>query len=309
MSKTPFPNSIAQLLWFVRVVDAGSFAEAARRAGVTTSALSKAITRFEQAHGVRLLHRSTHSLSLTMEGDRLLAAGKALMREIGTVEETLADVGGDGAAGRVKVSAPASFGRLHLVPAIGKFLSHHPHIKIELSLDDDVADLAANGIDFAVRTGTLDHLPGLVSRKFSSFAWIVCAAPEYLAANGTPTVPEELKGHRVIAFRNRATGQIDNWNLRHPSAGTPVRYVPQPQHTIDDGESAWQLIRSGLGIGWAPSWLGPEDLRAGRVVEVMKEWRGEESALLTVRLDTRHTPKRTRAVMDMIHGLSVGWKL
>ena len=163
------------------------------------------------------------------------------------VEETLADVGSDGAAGRVKVSAPASFGRLHLVPAIGDFLLQHPDIRIELSLDDDMADLAANGIDFAVRTGALDHLPGLVSRKFSSFHWIVCASPEYLAENGTPNSTDDLRDHRVIAFRNRATGQVDNWQLGNPTTGLQMRYVPNPQHIIDDGEGAWHLIRSGLG--------------------------------------------------------------
>src|ERR1700761_6352878 len=115
MSTPPISSSLQQLVWFVRVVEAGSFAEAARRSGISTSAMSKAISRLEQSHGVRLLHRTTHSLSLTEEGDRLLIEGRQLLNELDRVEASLAGIGIQGAAGRVRIAAPIAFARTCLM--------------------------------------------------------------------------------------------------------------------------------------------------------------------------------------------------
>jgi DNA-binding transcriptional LysR family regulator len=307
MSIPPIPSSLLQLLWFARVVEAGSFAEAARRAGVSTSAISKAISRFEQVHGARLFHRTTHSLSLTEEGDRLLGDSRLLLSDLERAETALADFGSRGAAGRVRVTAPTAFARTCLLPELPGFLRAHPEIEIELQSSDDIVDLAAHGIDIAVRSGSLDGLPGHVVRKLYTFPWIACATPNYFRAHGTPTTPAELVDHALIGFRSKATGQVDSWRFTSPADHKSFHYVPRARHVFDDGETAWGMIRAGFGIGWAPSWLGLEDLRSGQVVEVFRAWRTAEAAISAVRLDKRLTPQRTQVVLDFIAALPAAW--
>ncbi|WP_339652074.1 LysR family transcriptional regulator [Halopseudomonas pelagia] len=308
MSLPPLPAGLTQLLWFVRVVEAGSFAEAARRAGTSTSALSKAVSRFERTYGVRLLHRTTHSLSLTDEGDRLLSEGRSLLNDLERSENLLADLGNSGVSGRVRLAAPTAFARTCLMPALPKFLSEHPEIDIELQFGDDIPDMAARGLDLAIRVEGPANWPGCISRKLFTFPWILCASPEYLCAKGKPLTPSDLAEHTQIGFRNRATGQIDSWNFKSPTDQKEIRYIPKPKYVFDDGESAWSMVRDGFGVAWAPRWLGLEDLRSGRVVEVMANWRTKESPLFAIRLQRRLTPKRTQLVLDFIASLTCEWQ-
>ncbi|WP_413742152.1 LysR family transcriptional regulator [Sodalis sp. RH15] len=309
MSIPPLPSGLLQLLWFVRIVEAGSFAEAARRAGTTTSSMSKAVSRFEKAHGVRLLHRTTHSLSLTDEGDRLLVEGRRLISELAQAENLLADLGNGGASGRVRIAAPAAFARRCIMPELPVFLRTHQGIQIELQFGDDIADLAARGIDIAIRAGELGGWPGYVSRELYRFPWIACASPDYLQRHGIPDTPSALSSHALIGFRNKATGQIDNWHFTSPATGDDVRHIPRAEHVFDDGEMVWEMVRAGFGICWAPSWLGLDDLRSGRVVEILKEWRTDASTLSAVRLQRRLTPRRTQIVMDFIAALPSSWQV
>lgn len=309
MSTPSLSPGLLQLLWFVRIVEAGSFAEAARRAGVTTSAMSKALARFEQKHGVRLLHRTTHALSLTDEGDRLLSQGRHLLDSLAQIETSLAELGTQSAVGRVRVTAPTAFARTCIMPELPVFLHAHPEINIEIQLGDEMADLATRGIDLAIRSGSLVGLPGHISRKLYSFPWVACATPEYLQRHGVPETPADLAGHTQIGFRNKGTGQIDNWRFVSPIDGKTIRYVPRSKHVFDDAETAWSIIRAGFGIGWAPAWLGLDDLRRGHVVEVLKDWRIAEEPLSAVRLEKRHTPARTQIVMDFLATLPSTWKI
>lgn len=307
MSVPPMSPSLLQLLWFVRIVEAGSLAEAARRAGTSASAMSKAISRFEQTHGVRLLHRTTHSLSLTDEGDLLFEKGRRLLCELEQVESVLSDLGERSTHGRVRVAAPSAFVQTCIVPELPGFLLAHPEIDIEILSGEEGSDLAANRIDIAIRTGDLSGTPGHTLRNFYGFPWIACATPEYLQRNGVPERPEQLDGHCLIGYRSKDTGQIDNWRFTSPADREAVRYVPRAKHVFDEGVAAWSIVRAGIGIGWAPTWLGLDDLRAGRVVEVMRPWRTTEAPLFGVRLDRRLTPKRTQTVMDFLAGLSSSW--
>ena len=143
MATPLFSSSLTQLLWFARIVEAGSFAEAARRAGTTTSAVSKALSRFESQHGVRLLHRTTHALSLTEEGERMLMLARGLLEEVSQVESALSGIGGEGASGRVRISVPSSFGRVCIMPALPAFLAAHPEIALEMHFSDAMVDLAS----------------------------------------------------------------------------------------------------------------------------------------------------------------------
>jgi DNA-binding transcriptional LysR family regulator len=297
VSTTSSIHRLLNLLSFVRVVEAGSFAEAARRAGTTTSAMSKAVARFEAANGIRLLHRTTHALSLTDEGERLLEGARDLLREAERLEASLEEAGDKGARGRVRISAPGSFIRACLSPLLPSLLKENPRIELELKFEDAPLDLGSEGVDIALRTGSLAGQPGLVARRLMTFPWVLCASPTYLAHHGAPKTPADLKEHHQIGFRHSGTGQLVTWLFStrgsSPSAA-PIRHVPRNR-----------LI---VGIGWVPAWCGLDDLRSGRVVELLREWRVPETPLSAVRLERRHTPRRTHRVLEFLSRAASAWE-
>jgi DNA-binding transcriptional LysR family regulator len=308
MSTTALPIDISQLHAFVRVVEAGSFSEAARRAGTTTSAMSKAIARFERTHGVRLLHRTTHSIALTDEGDRLVDAARTLFENLEKVEASLAEIATGKVAGRVRITAPTSFARACIMPRLPDFLRDNPTLQIEIKFRNEILDLAAEGVDIAIRSGPLDRLPGHQARKLFTFPWIACASPAYLAAHGAPTSPEDLVGHQHVGFRNPATGQVLSWRFSNGREKVAVRFTPKPTHVFDDAHSSLSLVREGFGIGWAPAWIVADDLKSGRLVEVMKARRVPEEPLWMVRTSGRQAPQRTLRAMEFLGSLASTWK-
>src|SRR3569832_1726710 len=293
MSTTSLPPDLSRLLAFVRVVEAGSFAEAARRAGTTTSAMSKAVARLEQARGMRLLHRSPHSLALTEEGERLMAAGRVLAESLARVHSALGVAACDD-GGRVRVTAPASFARACILPRLPALLRERPEIEIEVKFRNEILDLAAEGVDVAIRSGPLDRTPGHQARRLCTFSWIACASPAYLKARGTPAAPDELSAHDHVGFRNPANGQIQTWRFANPRGKAPIRVTPKPKHICDDAHASIALVADGFGIGWGPAWLVGEDLRAGRPVEELAPGPAPGVPLLMLRASGRRPPLRTQ---------------
>jgi DNA-binding transcriptional LysR family regulator len=303
----PLPSALTQMLWFVRIVEAGSFSEAARRSNTSTSAMSKAVSRLEQSHGVRLLNRSTHSLSLTAEGDRLLAVGKKLLADLEDAEAAFAGIGNQGSAGRVRLSAPRSFAIRCIMPRFPDFLREHPDIAIDLEFKNEFQNMAVRGIDIAVGSADVSGLPGHFVRQLCTFPWVACASPAYFADHGVPKTPSDLSKHRLVGYRDVATGQFESWRFRHPKTGSIVRHLPLPHHSFDDPEAAWSAIRGGFGIGFGPAWLGREDWERASIVETLREWRNEEAKLFAVRLDKKLTPKRVHAVQEFIVDVARSW--
>ena len=304
---TPLPlQSLLNILHLVRVMDAGSFAEAARRSGTTTSALSKAVTRLEQAHGIKLMHRTTHAISLTPDGEKLIEGARHLLREAEQLQGMLDRTGG-GVAGRVRLSAPGPLIRACLSPQLPALLRAHPRIELDLKVDDAQLDLAAEGIDIAIRIGSSDGQPGLVTRKLMSFPWVLCASPSYLQAMGGLASPADLARHHQIGFRDAGSGQLMTWQFTDPDGGGVVRHVPRNRLVVEDMTTIWAMVASGLGTAWLPAWCGLDDLRAGRVVELLRDWRAPETTIHAALLDRRLIPQRARRVLDGLADAAVAW--
>ena len=299
-------HSLLNILHLVRVMDAGSFSEAARRTGTTTSALSKAVTRLEQSHGVKLMHRTTHAISLTPDGEKLIEGARHLLREAEQLQSVLDRTGG-GMTGRVRLSAPGPFIRACLSPQLPALLRTHSGIELDLKIDDTQLDLAAVGVDIAIRIGTSDGQPGLVTRKLMTFPWILCAAPRYLETMGDLPAPSELHRHHQIGFRDAGSGQLMTWQFTDPNDGGCVRHVPRNRLVVEDMTTIWTMVVDGLGIAWLPAWCGLNDLREGRVVELLRVWRAPETAAHAAMLDRRHVPQRTRGVLDSLAAAAVAW--
>ena len=296
---------------FVRVVEAGSFAEAGRRLGMSTSGVSKAISRLEAEGGVRLLHRSTHALSLTDEGEQVLDDARDVLRGCERVGLALSQAADGGRAGRVRISAPPGFTRACLLPVLPRLLDAHPEIHVEIQASYDLIDLAEEGVDLALRTGPLAGLPGHVSQALFSSPWCAYATPGYLARRGAPLSPDELAGHDLIGFRNSGNGLVGAWRFQNPAArdeGGIVRHDPHARIVFDDGSAAYDMACNGYGIVWAPEWLALADLRRGRVVEVLKEWRSGAMLMSVVRRERRLTPQRIRTVIGFLDEAAKSWQ-
>lgn len=272
--------SFSQLRCFVAVVDAGSLAEAGRQLGMSTASVSKSIARLEQAAGAKLLHRSTHALSLTEDGERLLEPAREAVRAAGAFRQS---AGARAPSGWVRISAPVALMRDVLTPVLADFMRRHPEIRLDLRASNEIVDLARDGIDLAIRSGSLTRVPGHLQTTWFKFPWIVCASPEYLEGRPEPKRPDDLRAHALIGFRNQRTGQVRPWTFRRKQE--TIQIAPNPTSIFDDGASAWRAAVLGAGIVSAPLWLAAADVRAGRAVEVLQDWRDVDAVVSFVRRD------------------------
>ncbi len=297
MSTNPAGASLIQLRCYVAVVEAGSLAKAARRLGLTTSAMSRSIARLEASAGVRLLHRSTHALSLTEAGEQLLVPAREALDSFGRADALLAALAAEGSSGRVRISAPPAFMRTCLVPMLPSFLAEHPLVRLDLRATDAIVDLADAGVDLALRSGSLAGVPGHVGLPWFRFAWVACASPAYLARRGIPRTPEDLGSHDLIGFRNVRTGLVEGWQL----AGTRSPLPASAWHVVlDDAEAAWRAALAGIGIAWAPEWLAAEALASGTMVEVLEDRRSRMTPMSILRRRDNPVPARVKAVVTFL---------
>lgn len=287
-----------QLQCFVRIVDTGSFAEAGRQLGLSTSGISKTIARLEEMRGVRLLNRSTHSLSLTPEGEELIGLAREAVQSIEQVDTALTTAARDGAQGRVRVSAPTAFLSACLAPLTSAFRLAHPDILLDLRGSDQMIDLAEDGVDIVLRTGTVDGIPGHLQRTLFDFAWVACASPAYLSNRGEPSTPSDLSNHDLIGFRNQRTGVVDAWRFGTRDGGaSELRWYPSPALILDDANAVARTAIAGAGIAWAPRWLVADALRAGSLSPVLDEWACERTTMWMIRRNHALNPTRMDRVM------------
>jgi DNA-binding transcriptional LysR family regulator len=272
--------SFSQLRCFVAVVDAGTLAEAGRRLGMATASVSKAIARLEEAAGAKLIHRSTHALSLTEDGERLIGPAREAIRAAGVFQQSAVS---RAPSGWVRISAPVALTRDVLTPLLADFIRSHPEIRLDLRASNELVDLARDGIDLAIRSGSLTRLPGHLQTTWFKFPWVVCASPKYLEGSSEPKRPDDLREHALIGYRNQRTGQVRPWTFRRKQE--TIQIAPNPTSIFDDGASAWKATVSAAGIVSAPLWLAADDLRAGRVVELLREWRDVDTVVSFLRRD------------------------
>src|SRR5215813_10384059 len=202
-------DRLAAIEAFVRVAECGSFSQAAQRLHASKSVVSRQVGALEADLGVRLLHRTTRALTLTEAGRSYFERASRILADL---EEANASVGQLQAAprGRLRVSAPMSFGFLHLGPAVPDFLDRYPDVDIELVMNDRYVDLVDEGFDMAVRIGRLED-SSLVARKLAPARRTVCAAPAYLQTRGTPVSPDDLEAHECLCYSN--LGQSQEWRF------------------------------------------------------------------------------------------------
>jgi DNA-binding transcriptional LysR family regulator len=259
-------DRLREMEMFVRVVEAGSFSAAARDLNMGQPAVSKTIASLEDRLGVRLLTRSTRKLSPTEAGT---AFYERAVRAIGEADEAEAAAQGAGAGleGRLRVSAPVTFSRLHLVPMLGSFLDAHPKVQLDLLMDDRAVDLVAENIDVALRLGVLTD-SALRARKLGQGERLVIASPSYLARRGVPRTPADLLEHDGIIYGQSSGGQ--EWLFRRGTSETSV-YL-RTRLKLSAAEGVREAVLAGQGFAIASRWMFTPELKSGEVVSILEEW-------------------------------------
>lgn len=253
---------LQELDTLVRVVDAGSFAAAARALGLSPSALSKRVGQLEQALGVRLLQRTTRSLALTEAGRSAVERGRALLAELEQLEAELTGRRHE-ARGTLRVSAPIDFGRLVLAGPLARFAAEQPALGLELEFSDRLVDVVEEGFDAVVRIAPR-HDSGLVMRRLARCWLVACASPAYLEERGEPRRVADLGEHDCIGYTLQR-----RWRFRERGRRRSV--LPRTRLATNAGWSERALALEGLGIALLPSFLVAEDLAAGRLRSVLAE--------------------------------------
>jgi DNA-binding transcriptional LysR family regulator len=251
---------------FVRVVETGSFSAAARDLRLGQPAISKTIAALEERLGVRLLMRSTRQLAPTEAGT---AFYERALRAITEANEADAAAQGAGAGleGRLRICAPVTFARLHLVPKLGAFLDAHPRLRLELVMDDRMIDLVAENIDVALRLGNLND-SSLRVRKLAQAERYVVASPAYLTRRGVPSNPTDLLEHDGIIYGQSSGGQ--EWMFRRGSSETSIQL--RTRLTLSAAEGVREAVLAGQGFAITSRWMFAPELASGAVIPVLTEW-------------------------------------
>lgn len=291
-------DKLKQMAAFVDVVEKGSLARAALEQQITPVMLGRRIDALEKRLGVKLLHRTTRHLTLTEQGSVFLDYCRKLLHELEFAEKIVSD-GRHKATGHLIVSAPASFGRLHVAPHAPAFVAAHPKVQISFNLTDHVVDLVREGYELGIRIGgVLD--PNFVAVKLASNRRVVCGTPDYFERNGIPRTLDDLAQHNCLAF-NLQGGQQRGWYFQKD--GKPVTVKVAGNLDCNDGELLHRWASEGLGLAWRSTWEIQSQLASGQLITVLDDYALPDYDITAVYMQQRHLPAKVRFFIDALKAI------
>lgn len=285
-------DRFAAISAFIAVVDRHGFAPAARHLGLVPSAVTRHVAALEAHLGVRLLARTTRSVTLTEAGANYLERARRIMAELAEAEE-FAQSERLTPVGRLVVSAPAVFGRLHVAPLMAEFLNCHAGVQGQLLLSDRWVNMVEEGVDCAIRIGNLPD-SGLVARRIGETRRVIVAAPAYLAAHGMPREPRDITAHRIIRFS--AFEGAEEWRLFRD--GGEERVPIAPRLVTNSADAALCAAERGGGLTMVLAYQAREAIAAGRLVRILRDF---EPPLLPIQIAwpaARLIPAKLRAFIE-----------
>jgi DNA-binding transcriptional LysR family regulator len=278
----------------VKVVASGSFSEAARRLGVTRSAISKAITQLEQELGARLLDRTTRRVAPTEAGLAYYERCLAILAQISETEAQISRLH-DEPKGVLKVNGPMSFGTLYLGTAIADFMERYSDLKVELTLTDRMVDPLEEGVDVTVRIGAMVD-SSLIARRISSARIVLVASPAYIAEHGEPETPHDLMSHRCLHYGHSTT--VPRWNLTEN--GLPITVPIAACLSSNNGDTLRDAAVKGIGLARLPSFLVSGDIAAGRLEVVLANYPPQDITIHALYAPNRFLAAKTRLFIDFL---------
>lgn len=280
---------------FAAIAEAGSFTRAGTRLGVSASALSHRMRALETRLGVRLLNRTTRSVKPTEAGERLLASLRPAIRDL---DEALIALGADRErpAGRVRVTTHRSAAFDLILPKLSAFAETYPDIRLEVVIDDGLADIVAQGFDAGIRRRPSLEQDMISVRLDDGVPLRLVASPAYLASFGTPDTPRDVLGHRCLSYRLPTAGSLYPWTFER--AGESLSIEPPQSFLTNDIEVLSDATRSGLGLAWITAAQAAPHLASGALVSVLEDWCPVLPPNYLYYAGRRHLPAPLRAFID-----------
>jgi DNA-binding transcriptional LysR family regulator len=285
-------DMVSGMAVFVAVVEGGSLAAAARRTGLTPSAVSKLVARLESGFGAPLLRRTTRRMSVTEAGERFFERARAVLDDLRSVEQEMASANAE-PRGLLRVSAPQLLGQTRVVPIVLAFMRKVPAVTLDLELTDRVVDMVGERIDLAVRI-TSEPPASFVARRVGSIRRVLCASPAYLRTRRAPRTPRELTEHACLALAGPNPSAL--WNFAPAaSGGIPESVRVAVRFRANNTLSLYEAAKAGLGIADLPRYLVEDDLRARRLVSMLEPFETVERGVFVVYAAGPMLPARVRA--------------
>jgi DNA-binding transcriptional LysR family regulator len=280
---------------FVAVSEAGSISEAARRLHLSKSVVSERLAELEKSLGASLLHRTTRKLTLTEDGNAFLDRAAAILRDVDAAVADLAERRG-ALVGPLRISAPVTFGHLHLGPALYPFLKQYPRIELTLDLDDRRVDAAADGYDAVLRHGAIADTR-LMAWRLAPSRRLLVAAPSYLDNHGAPHSPQELEQHRGISYTNRG---VADWRFPGTNGEGAMTIKAKTVLRVNNGDMIRDATIAGLGISLLPTFISGPSIKSGalRVIDIGVA--PEPEVVYLAHPEGRHASAKLRALADWL---------
>src|ERR1700688_1272304 len=282
-------DKLEDIRTFITVVQARGFAQAGRRLGIAKSAISRRVNDLEDRLGCRLLNRTTRQLSMTPAGAELFERGLRLLADFQEAEDAVSS-GSNEPTGRLRISAPVSFGSHCLGQIIPEFMSRFPRLQVELELEDRVIDLVGSGYDVAVRISRLKD-SSLIARKIVTIHHVICGSPDYFRRRGRPKVPEDLHNHTTLRY-----SYVDDcWEFTKDEM-----LSPPSKFRCNNGDILQKAAIAGGGLAYLPTFIVHEALADGRLEVCLSGFEKDPIALYAVYPTTRHLSAKIRVFIDFL---------
>lgn len=280
---------------FAKVVEAGSFAAAARHFELSPAMVSKHVQMLEQHLGVRLLNRTTRRVIATEVGHEYYERALHILNELGEADRAASDLQVT-PRGRLRVSAPVTFGTRYVAPAVADYLTAYREVVVDLVLDDRHLDLLKEGFDIAIRNGDLAD-SSLIARRLGSAHMVLCASPGYLAKHGSPATPEELAQRNCLTY-SHATVRSE-WQFTAADGRLETIHVTG-RLRANNGDALRVLAVEGEGIALLPDFLISEELQAGRLAPLLPAYKPADRPIQAIYPHSRYVPAKVRAFIDCL---------
>ena len=279
---------------FIRVVQTGSFTTVARESGMSQSSVSKRLAALEAKLGTRLLSRTSRRVGLTEVGSDYYERCLLILMAVDEAQTAVTSMTGN-PMGVLRVSVPVSFGQRHIIPRMPDFLRAYPEIKLDIMLMDRHVDLVAEGIDVAIRIGTLED-SSLIARRLGNSPRLLVASKAYLDSRGRPSHPDELKNHNCLVYSLLSTVNI--WHFEH--VGKEFSVQVNGTFQANNSDAVRQIALAGCGIMALPKWMSEPYIQNGRLEAILTEYTPQGFPIQAVYLDKRYVPSKVRSFVSFL---------
>jgi DNA-binding transcriptional LysR family regulator len=290
------PSHLSYIPGFVKVVELHSFSKAARALGVTKSAISKQVQGLEESLGVKLLTRTTRTIMLTEQGQAFYDQARVMLETLDYAERSVQQLQAR-PSGTLRINAPESFGLFHLAPALAQFAATYPEICLDIEFTDRMVNVVEDGVDVAIRVAALAD-SSLVAKKLAPCQMLLAASPEYLAAHGTPTTPNDLANHRFIEYSYTDKQKELRFS---PRKGAIIAAPLNVTMRASSGQMLRQAVLQGLGLVCVPSFIIGNDVKKGKLVQLLPGYTPyPERAIYALYSPTKHMTSKLRLFLDFL---------